>query len=92
MLTFSYKKQHDRGILKTATRLSTPPLVWAALVCLLVAGVPVAAATVADIKTLLRRGKDREAYDAGRAAPDALGTPMFDFYFGIAALNAGAPG
>ena len=65
---------------------------WAALVCLLVAGVPVAAATVDDIETLLDRGKDREAYDAGRAAPDALGTPMFDFYFGIAALNAGAPG
>lgn len=52
-----------------------------------------AAASSADvIKALLERGKDREAYEAGRAAPQQLGVPAFDFYFGIAALNAGAPG
>ncbi len=52
-----------------------------------------AAASPADeVKTRLEQGRFREAYEAARAAPDALGTPLFDFYFGIAALNAGAPG
>jgi hypothetical protein len=60
--------------------------------CLFGFAVPVAAAPADDIKFLLDSGKDREAYDTGRASPDALGTPMFDFYFGIAALNAGVPG
>ena len=63
---------------------------WAAL---LVLGCSVAlAAPVDDVKSLLDQGKDREAYEAGKAQPDALGTPLFDFYFGIAALNAGVPG
>ena len=52
----------------------------------------VLAAPADDVKTLLEQGKDKEAYEAGKAAPDALGTPLFDFYFGIAALNAGVPG
>ena len=50
------------------------------------------AAPADDVQSLLSQGKDREAYDVGRASPDALGTPLFDFYFGIAALNAGVPG
>ena len=50
------------------------------------------AAPADDVKALLEQGKDREAYEAGKASPDALGTPLFDFYFGIAALNAGVPG
>jgi hypothetical protein len=45
-----------------------------------------------DIKALLEQGKDRQAYEAGRATPDQLGDARFDFYFGIAALNAGSPG
>ncbi|MES2939096.1 MAG: outer membrane beta-barrel protein [Pseudomonadota bacterium] len=45
-----------------------------------------------DIKNLLLQGKDKQAYELGRAAPERLGEPAFDFYFGIAALNAGAPG
>lgn len=51
-----------------------------------------AAAPADDLKALLEQGKDREAYLAGRAAPQLLGDPSFDFYFGIAALNTGAPG
>ena len=63
---------------------------WAAL---LFSGCAVALAAPADdIKLLLEQGKDREAYESGKAQPDALGTPLFDFYFGIAALNAGVPG
>ena len=50
------------------------------------------AAPAEDIQSLLKLGKDREAYNLGKATPDALGTPLFDFYFGIAALNAGVPG
>lgn len=63
------------------------------LPCVLLA-VPVfaGAAPADDIKALLEQGRDREAYQAGRAAPQQLGDPRFDFYFGIAALNAGVPG
>lgn len=50
------------------------------------------AAPADDVKALLEQGKDKQAYEAGKAAPDALGEPLFDFYFGIAALNAGVPG
>ena len=50
------------------------------------------AAPADDVEALLEQGKDREAYEAGKATPDALGTPLFDFYFGIAAPNAGVPG
>ncbi|MBI2727762.1 MAG: hypothetical protein HYX42_16090 [Polaromonas sp.] len=63
---------------------------WAAALCL--AGFDAAAAPADDVKALLEQGKDREAYAAGKASPDSLGTPLFDFYFGIAALNAGVPG
>lgn len=38
------------------------------------------------------REKEREAYDAAKSPPEELGTPLFDFYFGIAARNAGIPG
>lgn len=50
------------------------------------------AAPADDVKALLEQGKDREAYEVGKAAPGSLGSPLFDFYFGIAALNAGVPG
>ena len=50
------------------------------------------AAPADDVQNLLKLGKDREAYEMGKSTPDALGTPLFDFYFGIAALNAGVPG
>ncbi|MBA2675576.1 hypothetical protein [Ramlibacter sp.] len=50
------------------------------------------AAPADDIKNLLLQGKDKQAYELGRSAPAQLGEPAFDFYFGIAALNTGAPG
>ena len=61
-------------------------------VCLSCCGAMAMAAPADDIKALLDQGKDREAYETGKATPDALGTPLFDFYFGVAALNAGVPG
>ncbi|MBA3594200.1 MAG: outer membrane beta-barrel protein [Polaromonas sp.] len=63
---------------------------WISLLCLTCS---LAVAAPADeVKALLEQGKDRQAYEAGKAAPEALGTPLFDFYFGIAALNGGVPG
>lgn len=50
------------------------------------------AAPADDIKALLQQGKDKQAYELGRSLPQQLGDPAFDFYYGIAALNAGAPG
>lgn len=60
-------------------------LLW--LACTLAAAAP-----ADEVKALLEQGKDRQAYELGKAAPEALGTPLFDFYFGIAALNGGVPG
>ena len=66
---------------------------FTALSLLLLAASGNANATPAnEIKVLLDQGKDRQAYEAGKANSDALGTPLFDFYFGIAALNAGVSG
>ena len=59
---------------------------------LFVIAMVVNAAPAEDVQNLLKLGKDREAYEMGKSTPDALGTPLFDFYFGIAALNAGVPG
>jgi opacity protein-like surface antigen len=50
------------------------------------------AAPADDIKHLLEAAQDAQAYQLGRSLPDQLGQPLFDFYYGIAAINAGAPG
>jgi hypothetical protein len=75
-------------------KLWSPPylsaFLWSPGLCL--CGGFAFAAPADDVKALLEQGKDKEAYEAGRAAPDSLGSPLFDFYFGIAALNAGVPG
>ena len=76
--------------MKTSLSAFTLKKIWVAYLSCASA---LALATPADeVKALLEQGKDREAYVAGKAKPDALGTPLFDFYFGIAALNAGVPG
>lgn len=67
-----------------------PSANWLLGLCLCGSGV--LAAPADDVKALLEQGKDKEAYETGKATPDALGSPLFDFYFGIAALNAGVPG
>lgn len=53
---------------------------------------PAAAAPADEVRTLLEAGKAREAYQLGRSQPGQMGTPAFDFYYGIAALDAGAAG
>lgn len=45
-----------------------------------------------DLKVLVEQGKMTEAYNLAVSEPDNFGDPTFDFYFGIAAIDAGAPG
>ena len=45
-----------------------------------------------DIKALLEQGKAAAAYVEGKKYPEQLGDPAFDFFFGIAAIDAGHPG
>ena len=51
-----------------------------------------AQSTVEQMKALIGSGDDGAAYALGRAASAELGDPSVDFYFGIAAVSAGAPG
>jgi len=48
-----------------------------------VAGVP------EDMKLLIEQGRAAEAYTLGLQHEDMLGQPLFDYYFGIAAVEAG---
>ncbi len=50
------------------------------------------AAPADDLKALLEQGKAAQAYELGRKTPEALGDPVFDFYFGIAATDSGHAG
>lgn len=63
----------------------------AALGCLFLAP-PALAAPADDLKVLLEQGKPKEAYQLGRGQPEQLGNPAFDFFYGIAALDAGSAG
>jgi len=48
-----------------------------------VAGVP------EDMKALIEQGRSAEAYALGLQHEDMFGQPLFDYYFGIAAVEAG---
>jgi len=50
------------------------------------------AAIADDIKHLLDQNRFVDAYDIGRNSPDSYGDPAFDFFFGIAAIDAGHAG
>lgn len=45
-----------------------------------------------ELRALLDRGQAEAAYQLGRRAPERLGDPAFDLYFGIAAINSGRSG
>lgn len=62
-----------------------------AVVCV-VCSATALAAPADDMKRLLEASQDAQAFQLGRAHPDQLGEPLFDFFFGIAAINAGSPG
>ena len=63
-------------------------------VFLLVAIIPFAAiaAIPDDVKTMLEQGKPKEAYELGKQHPELLGDPVFDFYYGVAAIDSGNAG
>lgn len=52
---------------------------------------PAHATPVDELKALLARGQGKEAYERGTRYPDQLGEPLFDYYFGLAAIEAGRP-
>ena len=58
-------------------------------ICWLFASALASAAPVDDIKALLKQNKSTEAYQAGLKYPQELGNPDFDFYFGLASIDAG---
>jgi tetratricopeptide (TPR) repeat protein len=50
------------------------------------------AAPADEVKALLDQNKAAEAYALGKRNPDQLGNPEFDFYYGVAAVDAGHAG
>jgi len=50
------------------------------------------AATVDDLRALVESGRSAEAYALGQKHPEELGKPDFDFYYGIASIDAGHAG
>ena len=61
-------------------------------VCGLAVAQALYAAPADDVKTLMEQGKSADAYAQAKKHPDQLGNPEFDFYFGIAAIDAGHAG
>jgi hypothetical protein len=45
-----------------------------------------------EIRGQLEKNNPKEAYAIGKANVESLGDPLFDFWFGIAAMDAGSPG
>ncbi|MBI1888064.1 MAG: DUF560 domain-containing protein [Nitrosomonadales bacterium] len=67
-------------------------LISAVVVNLLLFHSAVWAAPADEIRSLLEQNKAQEAYQLGRVSPELLGDPAFDFFYGIAAIDAGHPG
>jgi hypothetical protein len=59
-----------------------------AAVALLACSQGVQAAPADEVRQLVEQGRAAEAYQLGSQFPDELGSPDFDFYFGIAAIDA----
>lgn len=60
--------------------------------CALASAGSLFAAPADDIKALLDKGDAKAAYELGKKHPDQLGSPVFDFYFGVAAIDSGRAG
>jgi tetratricopeptide (TPR) repeat protein len=52
---------------------------------------PALSAPADDVKALFERGQARQAWELGRKTPGELGKPAFDYFFGLAAIDAGEP-
>lgn len=62
---------------------------------LLLAGMASTAAladVTGDLRTLVEQGRYQEAYELGGQHAERFGDPDFDFYFGVAAIDAGKAG
>ncbi|MBI4997194.1 MAG: tetratricopeptide repeat protein [Rhodocyclales bacterium] len=62
---------------------------------LLLAGLASTAAladATSDLRALVEQGRYQEAYELGNRHAERFGDPDFDFYFGIAAIDAGKAG
>ena len=53
---------------------------------------PVCAAVPEDMKLLIEQRRAAEAYELGLQHPEMTGEPLYDYYFGIAAVDAGRAG
>lgn len=58
----------------------------------LVLSLPAHAAPANDLKALVEQGKNADAYAEGKKHTEQFGDPDFDFFFGVAAVNAGHAG
>jgi hypothetical protein len=66
-----------------------------ALLCIatcVVAAATARAGPVDDLRALVDQNQAADAYAYGTSHPEELGNPAFDFYFGIAAIDAGHAG
>jgi hypothetical protein len=63
-----------------------------AALCGLVIANDLPAAPSDEVRALLEKGNARAAYEHAKKHPDQLGIPAFDFYFGVAAIDAGHAG
>jgi hypothetical protein len=53
---------------------------------------PVLAGPLEDIKALFESGRAHDALTLARANPQLMGNPQYDYYYGLAAIDSGAPG
>lgn len=51
-----------------------------------------AAAPSDEVRQLVEQGKSDQAYNLGARHPELSGTPQFDYYFGVAAIDSGHAG
>lgn len=72
-------------------KLRTPGVVFC-VAFMLSLGSAAFAAPADDVKALIEKGDSAGAYAAGKKNPQELGIPVFDFYFGIAAIDSGHAG
>lgn len=63
-----------------------------AALCLLSVPLTLFAAPADEVKALVEANKPAEAYELGKKNEGSFGDPAFDFYFGIAAVDAGHAG
>lgn len=72
------------------SRLPSRPLLARLLLAAALASPLLAAADPqADLKALVAQGRAADAYALGSRHPERLGDPAFDYFFGVAAVDAG---